>query len=729
MAADESAIGDAEVFSTWTTYTTRDGLPDDRVRAVRVDGDRVWIGTDGGLALVEGTLRRHWTAKDGLPHPVVNAIDVDASTGDVWLGTMGGGMARFTGGRFDAFHQLNSGLAGNLVFDVRVADGNVWCATNGGVSVYDVRNKSWSLYAERRADAPERAFTRLDVDPITASLVGSAWCDGLWRFDPGHGEPERIDVLDRRAGAVSHADSTIGVVAAADGLWSATQDGIARRDRAGAWRWWPIPMAATGGAFVQAIAARDGAQAWLATESGVTTFVATDPPTWITYQGGSGDAVKVTRITGDDAPTTTVLSSNSPGGPVHCAAFDRGGVWIGTEGGLAHGAEPVPWSRLATADGTQRAEHAAIAEDHNRVDHADSPAPRAGAGDRPVPVAAVQPLNRTVALPGAVRPGFTARSNLDLLAFQLAVENANRTRGPASAIAFEPVQGAHGYLRYAWGTPEDDWPVFVFERNVAGLVGAFDSTSRIATAVALRMGVPTVNASTLDVPIDEAIHPWMFRCPRHDPRRVARVLEHLHRVERVERMAIVRTPEASAAALRALRKAADALCVSIEADVVVDLLAAADSARIAELAGSNTQAIVAVCDAPTAAAALRTLRRNGATQWFVGSDRIVCDAFVASAGRDAGAVLAPLPCAHLVADDASDWFAKRYRLQRVVSRPASGTTQHARATFDATEHLLEAIRRIGNDRQAVRRQLQIMSETGVVVLENGVWRAAEMEGD
>jgi len=37
----------------WENFTTANGLPDNRVYSVCVDGDRIWAGTDNGLALYE----------------------------------------------------------------------------------------------------------------------------------------------------------------------------------------------------------------------------------------------------------------------------------------------------------------------------------------------------------------------------------------------------------------------------------------------------------------------------------------------------------------------------------------------------------------------------------------------------------------------------------------------------------------------------------------------------
>ncbi|MDX1741357.1 MAG: hypothetical protein R3178_08700, partial [Rhodothermales bacterium] len=61
-----SAAGSPEYV--WITYTRTDGLPSNKVFAVRVDGDRLWIGTDDGLVLREMDTFRTYSVEDGLAH-------------------------------------------------------------------------------------------------------------------------------------------------------------------------------------------------------------------------------------------------------------------------------------------------------------------------------------------------------------------------------------------------------------------------------------------------------------------------------------------------------------------------------------------------------------------------------------------------------------------------------------------------------------------------------------
>ena len=143
------------LLQTGETFTTDDGLPHNTVRSLCVRNDAVWVGTDAGLALLEHGRWKSWTRFDqdrSAPCPPITAIDVDPQTKDVWLGTWGQGIIRKTAERFDRFDQLNSGLAGNLVFDLVFAHGRVWAVTNGGISAFDPATGEWDLYLQLDAD-------------------------------------------------------------------------------------------------------------------------------------------------------------------------------------------------------------------------------------------------------------------------------------------------------------------------------------------------------------------------------------------------------------------------------------------------------------------------------------------------------------------------------------------------------------------------------------------------
>ncbi|UCD57809.1 MAG: hypothetical protein JSV16_01485, partial [Candidatus Hydrogenedentota bacterium] len=91
------------VYTDWKHFTTQDGLPNDHVFAVEATADKVWVGTEDGLACIDkrtGKIKS-WNEKDGLPWRVVSALAYNPKTGELWIGLFGGGLARFSGGRFD----------------------------------------------------------------------------------------------------------------------------------------------------------------------------------------------------------------------------------------------------------------------------------------------------------------------------------------------------------------------------------------------------------------------------------------------------------------------------------------------------------------------------------------------------------------------------------------------------------------------------------------------------
>ncbi len=145
-------------------FTTPDGLPNDSIRVLRAIGNEVWVGTDDGLAMFDGRAWKSWTVSDGLPARRIQCIDRDDSSGDIWIGTFGGGLVRFSAGRFDVFNQFNSGLSGDLVFALTVSDGYVWAATNGGISGFDPITDDWELVNTRRADASFRVPLELPIE-------------------------------------------------------------------------------------------------------------------------------------------------------------------------------------------------------------------------------------------------------------------------------------------------------------------------------------------------------------------------------------------------------------------------------------------------------------------------------------------------------------------------------------------------------------------------------------
>ena len=87
----------------WENFTVANGLPDNHVFNVAVDGAKIWAATENGLGLYQNGKWRTFTVADGLVHRVVTYVAPDKETGDIWIATMGG-LSRFASGRFDQLH-------------------------------------------------------------------------------------------------------------------------------------------------------------------------------------------------------------------------------------------------------------------------------------------------------------------------------------------------------------------------------------------------------------------------------------------------------------------------------------------------------------------------------------------------------------------------------------------------------------------------------------------------
>lgn len=364
-AAQESAPKDATaepssklqlpfVYTDWQHFTVKDGLPNDHIFAVKADGPKVWIGTEGGLACYDkrtGKIRS-WKEKDGLPWRVVSALDVNKKTGDVWIGLFGGGLARFSGGRFDHFHQLNSGLVNDVVYGVAVENDNVWAATTAGASRYNTVSKKWTIYTEK--NAPMEEIWNYGVCHDKGKVFLGVWGSGVLEFDIAadkwvdvymdpDGEME-IDLY--RDDGIVHVITT-GVSYVDEILWVSTYFGASRYDGR---HWRGIYAHETGlpSDFGNAVKGRSANEAWYSTDKGVGVFADFPSDTWVTYTmdpATRGGTAVVSRE--KEVLKTIKLERSIPHNYVLWVELDGKDAWVGTSKGLgwAKGSEYYPGLR------------------------------------------------------------------------------------------------------------------------------------------------------------------------------------------------------------------------------------------------------------------------------------------------------------------------------------------------------------------------------------------------
>jgi len=330
------------VYTDWEHFTVKDGLPNDHIFAVKVDGSNVWVGTENGLARIDQRTGKiqSWQEKDGLPWRVVSCLDVNPKTGELWIGLFGGGLARFSGGRFDHWHQLNSGLVNDVVYGVAVEHDNVWAATTAGASRYNTVTGEWSIYTEK--NAPMEEIWNYGVSYNDGKVYLGIWGSGVLEFDVAterwkdyidpDGEME-IDLY--RDDGVVHVITT-GVSYVDDILWVSSYFGMCRYDGRH-WRGYYEHETGLPSDFGNAVKGRGANEAWFATDKGVGVVTDVPTDTWVTYTMDPNTHEGIAVVS---RGTEILEKVRSPHGIPHNYAlwteFDGDDVWVGTSKGLGH---------------------------------------------------------------------------------------------------------------------------------------------------------------------------------------------------------------------------------------------------------------------------------------------------------------------------------------------------------------------------------------------------------
>jgi frataxin-like iron-binding protein CyaY len=333
------------VYEDWEVFNSKNtngGLPNDHVFYVKVDGDRVWFGTEGGLALYEDGKWKNWTEEDGLPWNVISGIDVNPRTGEVWLALFGAGLARFSGGRFDQWHQLNSGLVNNVAYNVAVQGDNIWVATTAGTSRYNTKTEEWTIYTEKNAPMEEIWCYNIMYDEPRNRIWLAVWGGGILEFDletevwEDHRDPDgemEVDLF-RDDGPV-HIITT-GVAPGNGLLWVSTYFGVSRYDG----RHWRGYMEHDSGLVSEFnnFIAEHNREGWACTDKGLSAMVDFDTNTWVTYRKNEEDGSGLVTIDrGAETIETRRLPKCLPNNFVLCADFQGDDVWVATSKGVARG--------------------------------------------------------------------------------------------------------------------------------------------------------------------------------------------------------------------------------------------------------------------------------------------------------------------------------------------------------------------------------------------------------
>lgn len=344
VAKDEPVTGKTEeakepyvmpVYDNWVTFTTKDGLPSDKAFCVKIDGDRIWVGTKAGLALYENDTWRTFTEKDGLAHHGVLGVDISPVTGDVWVATLGG-LSKYSAGKFDNYTQFNSGMVNDVIYQVTCDGKDVWVATGGGASKLDTYTGQWEIFNEQ--NAPMHEPWTYGITAGDGKVFIAAWGGGVIEYNKttktfrDYVDPDGQMELDVFPDDGVVHDITSGVSFDDHILWVATYFGLSRYDGIH-WKGYFDHDSGLASNFINFVHAH-GPAAWMCTDKGMSSF---DSKRWITYktnENGKGGEIIITE--GDKVTTEKVATSIS-NNFVLGVDFQDNVIWVATSKGVSRG--------------------------------------------------------------------------------------------------------------------------------------------------------------------------------------------------------------------------------------------------------------------------------------------------------------------------------------------------------------------------------------------------------
>lgn len=282
-------------------WQERDGLPQNTILAIATTRTGyLWLGTYEGAARFDGVRFTQFNPGNttGLGNALIYSI-LERRNGELWFATYGGGVSRFSDGRFTQF-TMREGLSNDYATCLREDHtGALWIATvGGGVDRYhDGRFTAFTM----EDGLPSNLVRSLVEDDEGVMLVGTS--RGIARIADGR-------VTTYPVAQVASLDIRTLARAADGSLWVAAMTGGLYRVRAG-------------------VVTEFGPRHGLTNNVVESLYAGADGVMWV----GTTGAGLFRNVADRFEPYST--ADGLPGGrvPVIAPGID-GAVWLGTDGGL-----------------------------------------------------------------------------------------------------------------------------------------------------------------------------------------------------------------------------------------------------------------------------------------------------------------------------------------------------------------------------------------------------------
>jgi signal transduction histidine kinase/ligand-binding sensor domain-containing protein/DNA-binding response OmpR family regulator len=236
------------------TYRPQDGLPQKSVETIlQTREGYLWFGTQEGLARFDGRAFKTYNSSNtpGLTSNFITSL-AEGHDGALWIGTYGGGLLRYSGGKFHAFTERD-GLPRNFVLQLQEdSEGRLWILTNRGLGTF---------WQGKMTVVNDPLFRDARAVAVAADESGNVWLGGqlgLIHYQNGTFSQVPLPELGHAAVASLAYDHR-------GALWLGTSDGRLGRSVSGTMQWFGaesgIPTASVSGIHID----HDG-NVWIGTE-------------------------------------------------------------------------------------------------------------------------------------------------------------------------------------------------------------------------------------------------------------------------------------------------------------------------------------------------------------------------------------------------------------------------------------------------------------------------------
>lgn len=353
-----SSYSIAQQKDLWTTFTTKDGLANNKVVAICEDREgTLWFGTNGGgVSRFRDGVWTTFTVDSGLVTNYVEAI-YEASDGSLWFGCCigEGGVSRYQDGKWKKFPSYN-GLVNNIQTIIESRDGAIWFGGIWGVSVY--RNESWERFTS------SNGLVDNTINAIFESSDGTMWFgteSGISKYKDGNWKN-----FTKFDGLVHNRVN--GICESNDGaLWFGTMEGISRFKN-GSWTTFTTDSGLSNNGVRAVFKASDGAL-WFGTNQCISCY---QDGTWRTFttEDGLADFIVVAICESNDGAlwfgtlggvtryqTQTWITYNVENSKLlsnlifEIYKSKNGALWIGTGGGGVSYFKDEEWTTFTTDNG------------------------------------------------------------------------------------------------------------------------------------------------------------------------------------------------------------------------------------------------------------------------------------------------------------------------------------------------------------------------------------------